>query len=797
MPDTRWQKVRRDATQHLPRTLLVALAIAVALGGAGIVLVSWALVRRATNEGYLASDPPIATLRTERIDAIVLATVRALPGVRDAQARRTMTMAMQIGGVWQSAVVFAAANPAEVRLGTLSGVEGAWPPPPGTIAIERSSVDFSGTGVGDSVIINTGDSLTRRVPVVGIVRDVGLAPGWMEHVVYVWTSLETLEALGFPAAPDELQLGATNRNPTRKEMQALAAEVRRAIEQTGRRVYAVDVPEPGEHIHAAQMDSMLVTQGAFGSLALLVAVFLVVNLMAATLTGQTRQIAIMKTLGATDRDLAVLYLVFAGLIGVLASLLALPVAIIGGRRYAAMRGDMLNFDIAAYNIPWWSIALLVAAGLLLPLAAAWFPVRRGVRTTVAAALRDLGITDDAMAGEPTLARRGGWSRVLVLSLRNAFRRKQRMRLTMLTLASGGAVFVAAGNVRRAVIGSMDLIYGSQRYAFSVRLADAGDAALIEKTVRGVAGVSNAEAWAGVRAARIEDGLPGDPFPLVGIAPTAALLDLTLVDGPCPDRTAALCGLVTDSVPSLLVSRSMLRLSPEVARGSRLLLEIAGQRREWTVAGIFEGGPTPSAYTSTAALDAARGDTHRASVMVATQLTGLASQVDLIARVRSALSAAGMPVASTQLLAESRRVTEDHLLMVVQFLSLMGWVMILVGGMGLASTMGLAVMERTREIGVMRAIGATHGTLFSLVQLEGLVIALLGWACAIPLSLPFSLILGEAFSRIMFRVPVHWTPHIPSMLIWFGIVVAISLVACALPALRAMRQPIARTLAYEQ
>ena len=65
----------------------------------------------------------------------------------------------------------------------------------------------------------------------------------------------------------------------------------------------------------------------------------------------------------------------------------------------------------------------------------------------------------------------------------------------------------------------------------------------------------------------------------------------------------------------------------------------------------------------------------------------------------------MEVASSQLVAESRRVIEDHLLMVVDFLGAVAWIMLLVGGMGLASTMGLAVLERTREIGVLRAIGA--------------------------------------------------------------------------------------------
>ena len=76
-------------------------------------------------------------------------------------------------------------------------------------------------------------------------------------------------------------------------------------------------------------------------------------------------------------------------------------------------------------------------------------------------------------------------------------------------------------------------------------------------------------------------------------------------------------------------------------------------------------------------------------------------------------------------------------MVVEFLGAMGWVMIVVGGMGLASTMSLAVLERTREIGVMRAIGAPHRSILIMILMEGLVIAVLGWLASLPLSVPMS------------------------------------------------------------
>jgi len=134
--------------------------------------------------------------------------------------------------------------------------------------------------------------------------------------------------------------------------------------------------------------------------------------------------------------------------------------------------------------------------------------------------------------------------------------------------------------------------------------------------------------------------------------------------------------------------------------------------------------------------------------------------------------------------------------VVQFLAVMGWVMILVGGMGLASTMGLAVLERRREIGVMRAIGAGHASIMSLIQIEGLVIAILSWLIALPLSVPMSVLLGDAFGRVMLPVPLTLAPEFSGVWRWLAVVVAVSLIACLWPALRAMRVTVASALAYE-
>jgi putative ABC transport system permease protein len=213
-------------------------------------------------------------------------------------------------------------------------------------------------------------------------------------------------------------------------------------------------------------------------------------------------------------------------------------------------------------------------------------------------------------------------------------------------------------------------------------------------------------------------------------------------------------------------------------------------------GFLDAGPQKVAYVPRATLDSLHGNDHATTLVVAADAHNATSPLQLILRMRAELERKGMPVANSQSLREIRRGVEDHLLMVVDFLGIMGWVMIAVGGMGLAATMSLAVLERTREIGVLRAIGARHRAIVAMIQAEGLVIAVLGWLVSIPLSIPMSTVLADAFGRVMFAAPARLLPDIRGVLGWLVMVVVVSIVACAWPARRATRIPTAAALSYE-
>ena len=793
MISPRWRKVLRDLWLHKSRTILVMLAIVIGIVGAGAVLDTWSILRVVTRDGYLATNPASATLRVDSVDDALLAIVRAVPGIRDAESRRTVVGAVSVNGQNFSTLLFSSRDPSTKTVGTVAYDRGVWPPTDNTVVVEHSSLEYAGISVGDKVTLQLADGAPIEVPVTGVARDQSLAPGWMDHVVYAFVTPATLARLGAPATFNQLQIvvrDGAGVSFDRAANRSAALQVKAAVEAAGHKVFEVDVPVPGRHMHAAQMDSLLLTQGAFGVLSLLLSAVLVVNLIAAMLAGQVREIGVMKSIGARASQIAGMYLVLAFALGLLACIVAIPLAALIGRGYAEFSASLLNFSVDGVGIPTRMIFAQLAVGALLPVAAAAVPVSKGCRISVSDALRDFGMgVHDSGSGGGMLRNASGIARPLLLSLRNAFRRRARMILTLLTLSLGGAVFIGALNLRASIRGSVALIYDSyNKFDLSVRLAKPHDADSLVAAASRIPGVAVAEAWGGARAAvDHSDGMLAATVPLTALPAGSQLVAFPLISGSwMSDATAN----------EIVVNRRMIEEDPSFVPGSDIMLIIGGRTSKWHIAGLVESGPMPGVYVSRAALGAALGDSRVRTVAIRAADKNDAENTEFVARVRSELERAGFEVESSALVQANRSAVEDHLLMVAGFLMVMAQLTIVVGGLGLASTMSISVLERTREIGVLRAIGARHGSILGMIQIEGLVISLLSWLLAIPLSLPMSVILGDAFGRVMFPVATTYVPNFGAVAIWFGVVVGVSIIACAWPAWRATRITTAAALAYE-
>jgi len=469
-----WRKVIADVWRARTRAVLVVLAIAIGLAGFFAVLSTYTILRRELNLGYLATNPASAVVHTDAIDETLLASVVARDDVEDADARRVVSARIKTGPKDSRRItLFVVRDFRHLRISTVTPEAGAWPPATGELLIERDAFQVAKARIGDEVTIEMQGGRQHMLRVAGRVHDAGQAQARMENAVYGYITPETLAALGEPVALNRLYVLASRDRFKEVHVRRVASDVKAWLESRGHPVSRMDVPTPGTHPHAEIMGLLLLAMAAFGVFTLALSGVIVVNLLLAMMAAERRQIGVMKAIGGTRGQIARLYLAEAALLGAAAIVVAAPAGIVGGRALSRYFGVLLNFDLASLAVPVWVYLLVIVVGLIVPLAAAAYPVAIATAITVRAAVSAAGLNPETFGSgrlDRWLCGIGSAGRPWLLGVRNSARRRTRTALTLVTLTIAGAFFISALSVRTSMIVTTDRLFGAGTYGALDRYA---------------------------------------------------------------------------------------------------------------------------------------------------------------------------------------------------------------------------------------------------------------------------------------------------------------------------------------
>jgi putative ABC transport system permease protein len=316
---------------------------------------------------------------------------------------------------------------------------------------------------------------------------------------------------------------------------------------------------------------------------------------------------------------------------------------------------------------------------------------------------------------------------------------------------------------------------------------------VEQALLGIPGVKGVEGWGGA-AGEIWDENDNLATRLSIVAPPQGtqLLHPEFVAGRW---------LLPGEKNAMVVSDTIYNFYPDLKPGDRLTIKIPERRKEqWKVVGIFRfvnmlGDPMAYANFDFIA-DRTYLPDQAASYRIITEAHDAASQQALTRRIDGYLGDQNFLVQSVQsgYLLQANATQAVNTLVI--FLLIMAVLTAFVGSIGLTGTMSINVLERTREIGVMRTIGAVDLVIMQSVIIEALVIGLITWLLAIGLSFPISFLLLTIIGEAMMgsAMTLSFTPL--GILLWLGIVIILSVFASILPARNAARLTINEVLAYE-
>jgi putative ABC transport system permease protein len=318
--------------------------------------------------------------------------------------------------------------------------------------------------------------------------------------------------------------------------------------------------------------------------------------------------------------------------------------------------------------------------------------------------------------------------------------------------------------------------------------------VIEEIAKQMPGVVNVESWGYTSARRLRpDDSESESLTLFAPPAQTAMVQPEIIEGRW---------LLPGDENALVISTDTTRAEKDLKLGDEFTLKIAGRKTTWRIVGIirvvgFRGG-IGVAYANYPYYARVIGQVGRAgSVQLVTDKHDTASQLKIKKALEDRYLLAGLRASSGGITSgQIRDNNEIFFNIITALLMVMAFLMAIVGGLGLMGTMSLNVLERTREIGVMRAVGASNGAVRGVILTEGITIGLLSAAIAIVFSFPLGQALSALVGEAIFQLPLSYAISVNGIIMWLVIVVVLSMLASFLPAYNASRLTVREILAYE-
>lgn len=257
-------------------------------------------------------------------------------------------------------------------------------------------------------------------------------------------------------------------------------------------------------------------------------------------------------------------------------------------------------------------------------------------------------------------------------------------------------------------------------------------------------------------------------------------------------------LLPEDDNAIVVSTNLLAEEPDLGVGSEIVLDIDDREMAWQIVGVARyAQPVSVAYVDFDQYSRVVRDVGRANLLTVTaEQHDADSQLEVAEALEAHLDEVGLDVSSFNTRSQMRAAVDVLFNIVIMFLGSMAAILTIVGGIGLTGTMSLSVLERIREIGVMRAIGASNGAVMLVVMAEGVVIGLMSWLMGTLLALPVGKVLSDAVGITTINTPLSYTVPPIAVFLWLGLVVLLSMLASYVPAQSAAQLSVREVLAYE-
>ncbi len=725
-------KAFRDLTINPKRTFLAIFALFLGIWGVGTVSVSYYILTKDLNTNFQKTAPAQLILEAETLDSINLKKFVERPEIENAEFRDFSLQRIEVySDVWVPLFLYGIENFEAIKVAKIFSENGAKIPKKGTLLLERDGKNISNINIGSTPRVRIGNKVIN-VPVSGICFDPAQAPATQDHLIYAYTDKNTYSTITGLETNKRLIIRLKNVY-SQNDVKKIAKNLIKDLETEGFHISKINIPLFNEHIHQWQLNTILFIVGVIGLLAFVMGSVLVSQLMRAIMANQIRQVGIMKAIGSSQSQVFQIYIIMLLMLGLCAGLIAVPLAVIAGNAYAQFVAGILNFDILTI-VPILFYLSLFVASLLLPVVLSFSMLLNGTKVSVKNALTDYGISTSTGVKQLQFLNRFKLPNVFILAARNSLRNSRRLAVTITTMALGVAIFSTGFNVRQSL---WELLFGLQnelRYDVQVMLGkqtSEEEAIKLFKTLKNVQSIS---CWSG------GSGATSKGVGIVALPHNTELIKPKLIKGNW---------LGNNNDLEVVFNQKAWELYDYKAVGSNVNLTIGDTTISTKLAGVVEQFDLAKIYIDMDKYDKLFNPYHLISTITfVAKNNDYESVINLKKEIEKSILSSDLHVVLVMSEAERVKVIYDHLNIILSIIVFLSFLVLLVSAVGMASAMGINIGERTREIGVMRAIGATPKKIYSIFVSEGMIISFFSILIGLLLSYPLSQLAAVFFGNLM-------------------------------------------------
>ena len=796
-----WYKIWFDIWHNKTRTLLTVLSIAAGVFAVGAIFgMSDMLLINMDRSHHEVLATHINAALTEYVDRDILMSLRDVPGVEDVEPYNSANVQYKLHpqDEWRQGVIQMRDNYEAQKYELLQLRGGHWPSSKNEIAVERMGAQFLNIGIGDSVIFKI-DEKERVLPITGFIRHPFVPPPQFMDLAFFFMNGEGMERLGVP--PGKFGQFYVRVTPYSEEYaKEVATAIKNKLAKQNINVAGFQYENPDKHWGRTFLDAMTQVQELLALICVVIGAILVFNTISNLITQQTNQIGILKAIGGRTPSIVGMYLVSALVYGTLALIVALPLGAIVAHVITKVFLNLFNIDYNTFHISRDAVILQALCALLAPLLAGLPPILKGASITVRQAIASYGLGGEYHSGWLDRLVESIGARLLpshyATALGNMFRHKGRLILTQLVLIAAGASFLMVMSLNTSLALTLDNFFARQRYDISIGFDRDQRADRVIPLAESVKGVEKAEIRVIQQAGMFVEGQllkeAGLSTTIWGIPSGSDFFKPLIVAGrwlaPEDDRAVV--------IPRETAEKNNIQAGDMV----NLDLGVWGTD-QWQVVGLYEpvfvgGFASDSIYAPQETLFKLAKKYNQASrVVIRTTSHEDAFTTDVTKDLKATFERHNLKVSGSQTQADLRATNEWQFSLVTSMLLALSVIVALVGAIALMGALSIGVIERTKEIGVLRAIGARSRTILGIFVMEGVLQGLISWIVAIPLSILASPIAASQLGHLMFGATLDYQYNWSAVFIWLGIVVTISILASIFPARGATRISVRDSLAY--